>query len=98
MEVNYEIVLEYLQSGRYPVVATKNLKRVIRKKSAKFSLKDGLLFYSSSGTLKQWISTKEKQNQIIEHHAILTTWGTFGTRQDSTEDNIKVLLIILFFS
>ncbi len=65
MEVNYEIVLEYLQSGRYPVGATKNLKRVIRKKSAKFSLNDGLLFYSSSGTLKQWISTKEKQNQII---------------------------------
>ncbi len=86
MEVKYEIVLEYLQSGRYPIGATKNLKRVIRKKSAKFSLKDGLLFYSSNGTLKQWISTKEKQKQII---AILTTWGTFGTRQDSTEDNIK---------
>ncbi len=65
MEVKYEIVLEYLQSGRYPIGATKNLKRVIRKKSAKFSLKDGLLFYSSNGTLKQWISTKEKQKQII---------------------------------
>ena len=65
MEVKYEIVLEYLQSGRYPVGATTNLKRAIRKKSIKFVIRDGLLFYSSGGCLKQWITTKKKQNQII---------------------------------
>ena len=40
-----EQVLVYLSEGCYRGVLTENQKRVIRKKSKKFSLKNGELYY-----------------------------------------------------
>ena len=40
-----EQVYEYLSKGCYRGVLTENQKRVIRKKSKKFSLKNGELYY-----------------------------------------------------
>ncbi len=53
--MKYETILEYLQSGSYPIGATPNLKRIILKKSNNFIVKDGLLFADSQGCLKQWM-------------------------------------------
>ena len=65
MEEGHDTILRYVQLKQYPEGASTNQKRSLRRKSEKFVLRDGLLYYSSSGTLRQWISSKEKQNQVI---------------------------------
>ena len=65
MEVEYDAVLKYLQLKQYPEGSTPKNKRSIRRKCENFVLRDGLLFHSSRGALRQWISSKEKQKQIM---------------------------------
>lgn len=51
----------YLTAGTYPAGCSENRKRVIRKKSKKFELKDGELYY------------KQKQKgKVLNHHL---GWG-----------------------
>ena len=40
---------DYLTSGTYPPGATKNKKRVIRKKASKLSVRNGEIFYKKKG-------------------------------------------------
>ena len=61
MEISYDLILQYLLSNKYPEGASNNHKRSIRKKCKKFVLKDGLVYYSSEGVLKQWIYSDEQQ-------------------------------------
>ena len=67
MEVEYDAVLKYLQLKQYPEGSTPKNKRSIGRKSENFVLRDGLLFHSSGGVLRQWISSKEKQKQIMTY-------------------------------
>ena len=67
MEEEHDTILRYIQLKQYPEGASTK-KRSLRRESEKFVLRDGPLYYSSSGTLRQWISSKIKSLQ----HAILT--------------------------
>ena len=44
-----EKVVNYITKSSYPPNATKNEKRVIRKKAEKLSVKDGEVFYKKKG-------------------------------------------------
>jgi hypothetical protein len=66
MEIPYQVVYRYLQSGVYPEGISENTKRAIRNKSKKFIIENGVLFYSFNGKLKQWIDDRQKQRQIVE--------------------------------
>ena len=44
--------VDYITKAIYPPGASKNDKRVIRKKAAKFSMQDGQIFYAKKGGKK----------------------------------------------
>ena len=84
MEEEHDTILRYVQLK--PEGASTNQKRSLRRKSEKFVIRDGLLYYSSSGTLRQWISSKEKQNQVIAACHTDNLGGHLGG--DKTRDKI----------
>lgn len=59
----YVDVFNYLHNNSYPSGAEKNTKRAIRQRAVQFELREGQLFLK--GTRRQWIHSKEQQNQII---------------------------------
>ena len=81
-----EVILRYIQLKQYPEGASTNQKRSLRRKSEKFVFRDSLLYYLSSGTLRQWIFSKEKQNQVIAACHTDNLGGHLG--RDKTRDKI----------
>ena len=59
----YREVFDYLQGCKYPNGADKNQKRSIRQRASLFELREGMLVLK--GTRRQWIVTKEQQEQIV---------------------------------
>ena len=51
-EILVQKALDYITKAIYPPGASKNDKRVIRKKAAKFSVQDGQIFYAKKGAKK----------------------------------------------
>ena len=87
MEVSYEVVFEYLRGSEYPDGADANKKRAIRKKAKHFVIKDGILFYSSDDKLKQWITSEERQKQIVESCHADKLGGHLG--RDKTREKVS---------
>lgn len=86
MEISYEVVFKYLQYREYPEEATENIKRAIRNKSKKFILKDGVLFYSCNGKLKQWINDKQQRKSVVESCHADKLGGHLG--RDKTREKV----------
>ena len=64
----YNDIYRYLKDSEYRPNATKNDKRVIRRRACSFVLRDGLLYFTEDGadsTAKQWIVDKESQMKVI---------------------------------
>ena len=88
MEIPYSVVYDYLHAQKYPDNSEENRKRAIRRKAKIFSIRDGTLYYSSSGkdADQQWIAEKSKQQQIIQSAHGNHLGGHFG--RDKTREKI----------
>lgn len=63
----YDEVLKALQSPPcFPDGATKARKQTIRRFASNFVINDGLLYRKGPEGLKQWVSEKKTQEEILE--------------------------------
>ena len=86
MEITYEVVFTYLHKGKYPEDSSDNRKRAIRNKSKKFTIRDGVLFYSAHGKLREWINSKKRHKHIVESCHADKLGGHLG--RDKTRDKV----------
>ena len=86
MEIPYSVVFDYVQSQKYPEDCEENKKRAIRRKAQKFSVRNGVLFYTYNGHNQEWICEVNKQRQIIEAAHGDKLGGHFG--RDKTREKI----------
>ena len=85
--VEYEDVFNYLQGGSYPAEASEGAKRSIRRKSKKFKIHDGLLYYTHGGRERQWIRDEGTKKRIIAACHSDKLAGHFG--RDKTREKIS---------
>jgi hypothetical protein len=90
-DVEYQVIYDYLSSKKYPDKCDENKNRSIRRKAQKFSLKNGVLFYSSKAECeKEWIPDKQRQQQNIQASHGDKLGGHFG--RDKTREKITTRL------
>jgi hypothetical protein len=82
-----------LRTLTYPKDCTSNQKRAIRKKGSKFTLKDHLLYLSTQGKLKQWITDERQQRRIVESCHADKLGGHFG--RDKTREKVSSRLVLV---
>lgn len=64
IKLNDEVFM-FLHDHAYRTDASKDKKRVIRRKASDMVLRDGLLYLKHEGAERQWIVNKESQMKVI---------------------------------
>lgn len=58
-------IFMFLHDHAYRTDATKDEKRIIRRKASSIVLRDGLLYFKHKGAERQWIVNKDSQMKVI---------------------------------
>jgi hypothetical protein len=88
----YEEVFHYLRDNKYPDSYNKDQKRNLRKRSQKFVLENGVLFYkgSNSSELRRWVPNVDEQTKILTACHSDKLAGHFG--RDKTKHKVAITI------
>ena len=84
----YEEVFHYLRDNEYPNFYNKDQKRNLRKRSQKFVLENGVLFYKGldNSEPRRWVPNVDEQKKILTACHSDKLAGHFG--RDKTKHKV----------